>query len=520
MGGSRTMARKHVTFALLVRPYLFVTAACLFFAAYSKWTSHIAPEELRLVDPFLSFLSEGQLLNLVSIFEVIVAGSVVYFAWHRPIHGVVTSLWLSSIFVLYRLGFLLAPERYGQSCRCLGGGGGLLGGHSDAIAALMLAFFLAGGAVALCACIWAGRSATTLPLQPPQASSGNTLIKMRSLAAFGTIYIFGVYRGIASTEFEALYSARGKLQYTVRTNDVPILEQEFKFSFLEGVGGQWRLDLSTTTPDQNRINSTEILSFDLTNIYSITYSDARLETHLGSQPRVITGNSSYPARVCAGPFPIDHGPTAGLIWLAFVGGRYVDPTKKSQALPNLLVLPDARHDPMAWACSLDHVELSGGTRPLLLSGQFRLDTNYLHGDSLQFGALDEPETEQDLQRFNSQIALYRSTSRARLVRASYRVERTSHLGSIDIPEKFSADVASPLVIPDAYSGMTTISIDGVVTDIVEHPSIELLPPLKGQVTVQDRRVRVKNARSWRREVYYPLTNLNWVTDTNYGAEQN
>ncbi len=321
-------------------------------------------------------------------------------------------------------------------------------------------------------------------------------------------------RAFAKDDFQALYRARGVANYTVRTNGFHMFEQQFTFSFLEGSHGEWRLELTGTTPDLDQILSTEIISYDGTNIYSITYSDKRVETSPDGRIKVVNGNSSHPARICTGPYPVDHGPTAGLIWLAFVGGRYIEPQTTSQRLPNLLVLPDARHDPMAWACVLQDIRLSNGSRPLIVSGKIRLDTNYLFATSLKYDLLDEPETEKGLEAFNSQIALYRKTSPDRLVRASYHLNKSFHVEGLDIPKAFSAEVSSPLLIPDLYSTNTTIAVECAVTDVVKQPSADLPPPLEGQVTVQDRRLRFKGPSTWRREVYYPLVKGHWITDTN------
>lgn len=42
----------------------------------------------------------------------------------------------------------------------------------------------------------------------------------------------------------------------------------------------------------------------------------------------------------------------------------------------------------------------------------------------------------------------------------------------------------------------------------------MLPTLTGRITVQDRRLRSKGSKTWRREAFYILPTSNWITDTN------
>lgn len=143
---ARTSPKQRV-FHSLTGVYLISAALVLLFAAYSKWTTRIAPEQLQLKDPFIAFLTEGQLLHIVAIVEIIVSVIIVCCIKRSPLLGVTACLWLSTLFVLYRLGFVLAPESYGRSCRCLGGVGSVLGARSDEVAPFMLAYLLVGGLV-------------------------------------------------------------------------------------------------------------------------------------------------------------------------------------------------------------------------------------------------------------------------------------------------------------------------------------------------------------------------------------
>lgn len=147
VGGSRTSGDCVVQ--RWVRVYL-ASAVCIFvFTAAAKLTADYTPEELLLRDPFISFLTARQLVFLVAFIELGVAALIAVNLKHSPMTGLCLALWLSVLFLLYRIGFMTAPESVRTVCRCFGGPGSILGKYSDLAAFVLLAYLLALGGVSV-----------------------------------------------------------------------------------------------------------------------------------------------------------------------------------------------------------------------------------------------------------------------------------------------------------------------------------------------------------------------------------
>lgn len=310
-----------------------------------------------------------------------------------------------------------------------------------------------------------------------------------------------------------LYAAHGELRYELTKDQKLTGEQIWLFNFMEDAAGRWKMQVVSvpTADDKEPIDSNEMISFTGTDIFSIVYSDTRVDLPKGGRPKLTKGNTNYAARVSAGPFPIDHSSAVGAIWLAFAGGRYVAPDGGQTRLPNLLV-PDARNDPIAWVCDLRFEFLAGANRKLLSWGDYLLQTNYLANDSLMYPDLDEPDSELTQEEFRRAVAAFASASEVQRTRERYRLEESLTTNGLAIPTKFHCVVSSPITFTNFASEARIL---GVVTNISFPGEADVFPPVRGGVTVQDRRLRAKEANRWRREVYYSLGRQGWIVDTNH-----
>ena len=129
--------------------FLYLVSAIVIFstAALAKITAPYTQQELRLHDPFISFLTVKQLVILATGVEMPLAALIFMNLKRSPRTGLVLVLWLAAIFLAYRLGFAFAPENalYGTVCKCFGGPGSIIGKYSDVLAWSLLAYLLGVG---------------------------------------------------------------------------------------------------------------------------------------------------------------------------------------------------------------------------------------------------------------------------------------------------------------------------------------------------------------------------------------
>lgn len=125
--------------------YLISSVIILSFAIFAKLTAHYSQGELQLHDPFIPFLTVGQLLVVSVIVEIIVIWFVASVRNRNIAVGAV--LWLTILLIVYRVGFAFSPEHTDTVCKCFGGSGGIIGKRSDELAWLLLAYLFLGGCI-------------------------------------------------------------------------------------------------------------------------------------------------------------------------------------------------------------------------------------------------------------------------------------------------------------------------------------------------------------------------------------
>ena len=317
------------------------------------------------------------------------------------------------------------------------------------------------------------------------------------------------FQSYAETVFEPSYSARGilKYQHINETNKIDY-EQNWMFGIQEDSMGRWKMEVHTQMPIANLpLRSNEYISYDRTNIYSVLYSPDEVVMSKGAPAKLIAGDDKSPAQVSVGPYPEDYS-VGGIIWLAFVGGRYLDAASDQMVFPDLIVA-SPRLDIAAWSCDFHYDLVKSANRPLIYSGQFILNTNYLPKRSIDCVQINDAESEDELENNENYLKQLRTlTNSDSLIRSTYQVDETNIVNGVFIPAKFHCDVFA------RESSMAHNHIEVVVTNLMPFGTANLMPQLDGLITVEDRRLRIKDKAHWRPFVLYNLDTSGWITDTN------
>lgn len=143
----------------------YLASAILIFslAATAKLVGRKVPAQIHMADPFIWFLTGGQLLTIVSVLEISVVILIALNMRRSPTRVIGLVLWLASVFLLYRIGFVLAPEYAGASCKCLGG---IFGSRSDLVALGMIVYLLTFGSLLSVASFFLNRASVQLQTGP------------------------------------------------------------------------------------------------------------------------------------------------------------------------------------------------------------------------------------------------------------------------------------------------------------------------------------------------------------------
>ncbi|MBE0542610.1 MAG: hypothetical protein IH623_14720 [Verrucomicrobia bacterium] len=343
-----------------------------------------------------------------------------------------------------------------------------------------------------------------------------TNTRTSTIARLGfAIAISWVANGLAGAQpFSPLYRAEGILKQQIH-GAKPHNDQFWHFSVMEDEDGRWKVEYSTTFPNpQYPFSSRVTLSYDGTNIYSLVVSSHTMNLAAGQIRMEDSGPHRNAGGVSGGPYPLDHSAAVGLLWLAFVGGRYADPGASSLQLPNLIVT-DARTDPMTWVCDFEYVlEAAKSRRPLVATGTYVLNTNYVKARVADYVELDEPGTDEAVQIQRLRFRAYRELSASQLKRAEYKAEEVIEVDGVLVPKVFHCYMAGPIGIDTPNAVLPYVTFEGLVTNVAARVQTNLLPEVEGVVTVSDRRFRYKGDNEWRRLALYNLKGSTWVVNTN------
>jgi hypothetical protein len=301
-------------------------------------------------------------------------------------------------------------------------------------------------------------------------------------------------------------------QDALKPNGDVVSTDTFTFEFCRIDAQSWQLTWRAYLTNW-QMSTTEHISFDGTNIFSVVYADKRFDQYMHAVPNTPFESNSHPARICRGPFPTDHSSTVGLIWLAFIGKDYlVDGINTN--VPNLLV-SSAREEVIGWACDcvaeLDSNVISSSR--LLRSAVFALSKRKLSSDfSSAFPELKEPDSDEERLRMDGQIDSLLKAEGGAAKSASFSLTDALVYKGRAVPTKFSGILHSSPWDPRGF--YERIHWRAEVTNVFDGPKESRLPVLLGGIYVQDWRFKFRNNGAYLNYRSYSITDQNWTVSMN------
>jgi hypothetical protein len=283
----------------------------------------------------------------------------------------------------------------------------------------------------------------------------------------------------------------------------------FIFDFYQGEGSTWRITVASFIP-QWQLTSTEHIAYNGTDVFSIVHSDKRVDVNMKPIPNTPLETGFSPARICRGPYPVDHSSVVGLLWLAFVAGPYLS-EKSNARVPNLLVT-DARTDPLAWTCDFDYSLDRAGDPPLLQSGTFRINKTLISLDLVPYQDLDEPQDGIRVQKVQRQLEAALSLKTNALAAAAFNLEEIGESFGRRFPKKFTG---IRHCCPDSIAGVyAMVRWHGETTNTLMSQPMAILPLLVGRVSIDDRRFMFRGRDRYFGVRSYDLGTNHWPISTN------
>lgn len=461
-------------------------------ASFGKLTSNLSGIAAAKRDPFLTWLTNRELMLGVAIFELSAIIVLALLSVKNPFKGVLVTAWICSIFVVYRLGFFLSPD-VASACKCFGAGSllGKMEARLDAMSLLLLVAMLLGAVFML---IWHYFWTN----------------KIKKSVVIIVVVLFGFCNSAVLAEdiFHPVYNVEGVIRGELKSKGRTTRTNAMSFGMSLDDRGRWKLSVQSSVMPYN-IRTTEEIAFDGTNIFSVLYSDKKLDKNY----KVVTNPppefAEHPARVAKGPFPIDYGERVGTLWFAFLAGEYVRQNPRDQ-IPNLLIA-NARQTPLTWSTDFIFKLLTESPNPLISHCSFIRASTNPPGDLLDYPGVDEPENVTDAQRVEQTLRLLREQKQALTVESFFSLDDSRMVGGRRIPTRFKS-----LYITSDRSGEIGVrSVACEITNIFEGGMpLQLLPKLVGNVAVQDRRFKQRTKTGYINNVFYTLDNSGWIVSTN------
>lgn len=188
--------------------------------------------------------------------------------------------------------------------------------------------------------------------------------------------------------FSPLFTAEGVVEEHLLNESGKILTtNEFPFTVSLDASGRWKMVLQTHFP-QWALTTTEHISYNGTDVFSVLYSDKRLDENYKPVNNLPLEDHEHPAQICHGPFPVDSSSCVGLLWIAFVGGEFVG---QNTTQPPDLLASNARTDPEAWSTDFQYKQLAESPNPMIASDTFLLDKVKIASDLMGYPEIDEPD---------------------------------------------------------------------------------------------------------------------------------
>jgi len=474
--------------------YLIFSILVLSLAAIGKLTSNFSDPGVIKHDPFLTSLTNGQLMVIAAVVELLVVAILGFLLTRNLFKGILINVWLCSLFAIYRVGFQTSPEVAG-ACKCFGVGSlfGKLEAKFDGLSIVLLAVMLC-GAIGL--------------LLSSYLLTKNQKIKTAAILC-GVIGLHTT-SAHAQTNFTSLYSVEGVLKSESGRKGAVQRTKESHFRVALDGEGRWKMSIQNTIfYKKDEIHSTEEISYNGVDIFNVSYSDKKLDKYYKVVTNPPPEKAEHPARVARGPFPIDFGERVGTLWIAFLGGEYQKKNPTNQ-IPNLLVA-SARNTPITWVSDFRFRLVSESQNPLIESGMFVLNTNKIFYDLLYYPEVEEPVAAKLAARVSRVLENIKSPHHGSGFDFQYKLEESIMFGSNRIPIRFTSIAKETFDAEDFVSRSIVCQVTNIITN---NSTSEMLPSLLGAITVQDRRFAKKTKTNFLNSIFYDLGTMGWIVSTN------
>jgi hypothetical protein len=459
--------------------------------ATAKLFSNFADPRLQGPDPFLVFLSSRTLLLLTSFIEFFVAAVILKNLLSNCVAGLKAVAWLCGVFILYRAGFSLAPD-HARICKCFGVGSflGIMEGRADLWSVILLTVLTLGSGILLGLPRWIGRHGT-----PSMAALGLTVW-----------FSLGTPQRAHAESFQPIYEATGEIAEMVyRGPGNAEATNRYQYSIAVDATGRWSMSIASEIAKWDA-HMREEIAFDGTNIFSVLYGDKRLNRKLQPEPNLPLEKNEHPGRTFHGPYPIENGTPACLIWLAFLGGTL---NTKVGAIPDLIA-GDPRRDPGAWVIHPSLSFQSQGNFTFLRSARFQLNPPESIPSNLDdFPEFNEPTEVEEVAAALKSLNQFRTTTSKERLRSEFSlVEFQTHDG-FSLPAEFTARRLGPL--GTGFGDVAVVRWVGKVLQADSSPTArELLPQILGKIHVEDSRLRHRTKTTYLNSTFYTLGPDGWI----------
>ena len=304
--------------------------------------------------------------------------------------------------------------------------------------------------------------------------------------------------------FIPLYTAEGTIKgYEIQRTNKLHLSSDYPFSFSVDEKNHWQLQMTMYDKKLESHSSYHFFS-EGTNTFDVHISDKFVDREWNVRDR--TPDMSHPGSVLSGQIPIRNS-YAGALWLSFCGGKYLaeqNGTNSSSVhkLVDMLQVTDVYPNP--WWCDF-HYQLSSFPNPLISTGSFVLNTNYITTDVEDYWQIREEIVKHDnIPSLLKELKIVLTNS---VVYDTYELRQCKEVNKnlkvpVSVLIKSCGGIPYPAVSPDIIWFSYTIK----VTNIVTTPRIMPLLPTFGYVSVEDQRFWYRDKTHFRGSILYPCTN--------------
>ena len=303
--------------------------------------------------------------------------------------------------------------------------------------------------------------------------------------------------------FIPLYTAEGTIKgYRTQGTNKLHLSSEFPFSFSVDEKNRWQLQMTMYDKKLESHSSYHFFS-EATNTFYVHISDKFVDREWNV--RDMTPEMSYAGSVLSGQIPIRNS-YAGALWLSFCGGKYLaeqngDSLNGIYKLVNILQATDFYPNP--WWCDF-HYQLSSFPNPLISTGSFVLNTNYITTDVEDYWQIREEIVKHD--NIPSLLKELKKVSTNTVVYDTYKLKQYKEVNkNLKVPVSVLIEKHND-IYPSNPPDILQFAYIMTVTNIVTTPRIMPLLPVFGYVSVEDQRFWYRDKTHFRGSILYPCTN--------------